>query len=50
MNSAFKFVESKQGIVVVRKFVAKFSHILLNKGLFDVSGNVKCSQTDGLIQ
>jgi hypothetical protein len=49
MKRYFKFVESKQRIAVVRKFVAKFSRILLNNKLFDVSRNVKYSQSTGLI-
>ena len=49
MKRYFKFVESKQGIVGVRKFVAKFSHILLNNKHFCVSRNVNCSQSNGLI-
>lgn len=49
MKSDSKFVESKQGIVVVQTFVAKFSHILLKKTPFDVSRDIKCSPSNGLI-
>ena len=49
MKSYFRFVESKHGNAMVRKFVANFSRILLNNKTFDVSANVKYPQSNGLI-